>query len=128
MRGDDGGDDHDPTITRRSEEETMPDFLKMGREQRARERAARGEPPPDPAQERGAATETAYRVALRRAFTLAGRGAELSPDECDQVLDQLAALTDTIGVARAETIRGEEKAKWLTATRRCPYCGGPAHE
>src|SRR4029450_13636191 len=66
MRGDDDGDDHDPTITRRGEEETMPDFLKMAREQRARERAARGEPPPDPAAEgRGAAPDRPPRRVAR---------------------------------------------------------------
>src|SRR5262245_23872887 len=97
-------------------------FLKLakGARRQAAEEQARE-------REQLAATEATYRLILHRAFTLAALGPEPSSDECDQILDQLAALTDTIGVARAETIRCEEKAKWLTATGRCPYCGGPAH-
>jgi hypothetical protein len=91
------------------------DYVQMGRDFVAR-------------RERRAAYEASYRATLRRAFLLAGQGGELSPEECSQVLSDIQALTDTLGIKLAETIRCEEKARWLADTGRCPYCGELAHE
>jgi hypothetical protein len=73
--------------------------------------------------------EARYRAVTRHAFRLAGAevATEAAAAVVRGVLNEIALLTDEIGVTRAEQLLCEERSRWLHETGKCPLCGGPPH-
>lgn len=81
-------------------------------------------PPPD-----RAATEVAYRQALRHWFELVAQGPAADRAEVDRVDQEILRLIDEVGEPRATALRSQWAREWWQETRVCPYCGerGPCH-
>jgi hypothetical protein len=87
------------------------------------------DPAPAPPLDR-AATEAAYRQALRRWFELTAQGPNANREEVARVYQDLLRLIDDGGEPRATELRRESAREWWEKAGLCPFCGepGPYHD